>query len=858
MAFLRRLLPGALVLGMLGTARPADAPPLPQPAFVADDFVERIGLSTDGVPIPRLDPKTGASRFPYDPALFYDLGVRHYRLALHYALTPPDQPALVRAAWEKAGVRPMMLIDPRKTTTAEAVVAKLKLYDPGLIDLVEGPNEANNKFPPQELNLRYAGKTDEAAAAAFMDDVYRAMKSDPATRSIPVVAFTAIFTGYGLARPHEGFDFANMHSYQGYDIPSASLVPNEAAAENLLPAGALVHPFVPTECGYNVEADKANGTFLTGSLRAQALNIPMLLAEYFRHGIARTFLFGLPNIDGYGLIESDGVTKRPSYFAVKSLLDALRDAKWDPEKKEWDRPAFEPRALPFTLEGAPASVHSLTLQKRDGSYALLLWNEVRNFDSNAKKDLFPAPVPVTVRFAVPMEREASLSLQGATGERASAPVAIDGQTLRIDVPSTVALVVLRPRDAAGAAPAAPEDLAGTATENSVHLAWTPPRGGEPPAGYFVFRNGEHVATLSGTAFDDASPLLRPGLGYAYAVQAYAKDGALSPRAETVATTPDRRPDLAAVDLLVDPPHPKAGDAVSFRAVFRNAGTGATPNGTGFGVTFHVDGQFVAWHGGFSKVVAPGESVTVAANGGPKGGGTWKATPGVHILRLKLDDQNRIPGEIDKMNNVLERSLDVDVPGDGLIEGRSEASPASVDLSREGSLDWVAWLGDGPVRKSGTAASIGPLVENGSARFPAPADAATRLAWSGGDPAESGTGDKPALWWGKAGTSASFSVPADTAARVLRVYVAGSGGIHGRLTARLSDGSHPDYVSETWDGNLGNGAWCPVPYPFRACYTLRYRAGGPDQKLTVTWTLAEEANRSLGRASIEAATLSAGE
>ena len=59
-------------------------------------------------------------------------------------------------------------------------------YPPGVIAEVESPNELNNKFPPQELNLHYKGKTDEAAGAAYMDDYYMAIKADPVTASIPV------------------------------------------------------------------------------------------------------------------------------------------------------------------------------------------------------------------------------------------------------------------------------------------------------------------------------------------------------------------------------------------------------------------------------------------------------------------------------------------------------------------------------------------------------------------------------------------------------------------------------------------------------------------------------------------------
>lgn len=152
-----------------------------------------------------------------------------------------------------------------------------------------------------------------------MNYLVRLLRADPVAKDIPVVSFTAIFSDYRLARPHTAFDFGNIHSYQGNGVPSSSLEMNITRFNNILPPGGVIRPFMPTECGYNVEADRSNGTGLTGSLQAQARNIPMLLAEYFRHGIPRSYLFALHNADGYGLLESDNQTRRPAWFAREEL-----------------------------------------------------------------------------------------------------------------------------------------------------------------------------------------------------------------------------------------------------------------------------------------------------------------------------------------------------------------------------------------------------------------------------------------------------------------------------------------------------------------------------------------------------------
>ena len=336
----------------------------PQPAYRAEQFVDFIGLNAS--PFDKyLDsgPYKGAgTKFP--PELFFDLGVRHYRCGLKYELTLPDAAERVKAAYAKYGAKPMFLISPGKSGSPSEVVQLLKDYGGSeVVGELEGPNEVNNKFPPQELNLKYGGKVDEAAGAAYMVDYNRALKADPATKDIPFIAYTAIFTDYRLARPCDAFDCSNMHSYQGYNVPSASLLPNFISANHLLPEGGVIKPFVPTECGYNIEEDKSNHLTGNGSPHAQAINIPMLWGEYFRHGfIRRAYLFALTNTDGYGLLESDQATKRPSYYALQSLIAALKDATFEFFHAQMGGRPVHPQGAP--LHGGGSAAHA---QKRDAA-----------------------------------------------------------------------------------------------------------------------------------------------------------------------------------------------------------------------------------------------------------------------------------------------------------------------------------------------------------------------------------------------------------------------------------------------------------------------------------------------------------
>ncbi len=845
----------ALAVGILpGRAAP---PPIPaaQPAFRADQFTDFVGISGSPLRFHVIPdgPYAGAGK-TYDPQVFYDLGIRHYRAGLFNDLTAPDQPDQVKAAWEAHGVLPMFLIDPGKTKTPADVLARLHGYAPGSVGEIEGPNEVNNKFPPQDLNIKYGGKTDEAGGAAFMDDVYRAIKADPATRALPVVAYTAIFTDYHLARPYTAFDFANMHSYQGYDVPSSSLLMNETRFNNVLPAGAAIKPFVPTECGYNVQPDRSNGTNNTGSLRAQALNIPMLLAEYFRHGIRRAYLFAIENADGYGLLEDDRVTKRPSYFALRNFLATIKDSAWDPKAHRWVGSGFAPRALRFGLDGAPPTVHTLTLQKKSGEYLLLVWNEVKNFDQDTHKDIVNTPVPVTLRLQTPVGTTATVLTQNAAGGYDVQKEAIHNGALALPVPAAVTIVRLTPRPAVPqAAPLPPRAVRGTATESAVHLAWQPPVGRAAPAGYFVYRNGEFLTATRGLSYDDASTWVRPGLGYTYAVQSYNRAGSMSPRAEAVVVTPDRRPDL--VCTQVDVPQVKTGDPVVFRGTLQNIGDGATPAGTVTGLTFFIDGKYTTYATTDGTPLVPGESRVMTANGGGQGG-KWTATAGAHLLRVLVDDIDRVPDERSKENNTIDRSLLVGVQTPGLLLGAADPAPGQADLTAEGTEDWVHWGqgGKGAVnRKANRGNKIGALEEIGTGYRDATVGESMSVRWSDGAPTARMDDSHTGLWLNGVGHGYRFTAPADVQERVLRVYVGGIEGAGCTLTAHLSDASAPDYVSPTFNGNLSN-AWSPVPGGFTGVYTLRYRAAAPGQTLVVTWTLNSEPNRFLGQARLQAATL----
>ena len=124
----------------------------------------------------------------------------------------------------------------------------------------------------------------------------------------------------------------------------------------------------------------------------------------------------------------------------------------------------------------------------------------------------------------------------------------------------------------------------------------------------------------------------------------------------VTVTGPSLPDVVVDTVSLSPSNPSVGQAVTFSAVVRNAGTASTPSGVVIGVGYRIDGAQVSW-GVVNGPLAPGASVTV----GTHAGGAWTATAGTHTLMAVADDVNRF-AESNEGNNT--RSISFTVTGTG--------------------------------------------------------------------------------------------------------------------------------------------------------------------------------------------------
>jgi len=118
-------------------------------------------------------------------------------------------------------------------------------------------------------------------------------------------------------------------------------------------------------------------------------------------------------------------------------------------------------------------------------------------------------------------------------------------------------------------------------------------------------------------------------------------------------------DLIVTNISWTPAVPVLGDQILFSATIKNQSDYTSPN-VKHGVAFSVSGTVVAWSDTHLKSMAPGEEVTLTANGGPaNGNGNWTpALAKTFTVKAEVNDQHDVV-ETDYDNNSLEMSITVD-------------------------------------------------------------------------------------------------------------------------------------------------------------------------------------------------------
>lgn len=192
------------------------------------------------------------------------------------------------------------------------------------------------------------------------------------------IASVGLSNSGGATFSHTGdisqfIDYQNIHTYRDNnqnpeDINAGNLPTADGYGYaslqwwmNLSRGNAANLPFMVTEVGYKSSPVVAKGE-VPESIQAKYLARTLLVD--FVVGIKRTYLYQFFDEPGdhWGVVHND-LSPKPAYTYIKNLVQMTTDVGMP----------FSPGKLAYKVTGTDATLRHLLLQKRDGSFYLVLW-----------------------------------------------------------------------------------------------------------------------------------------------------------------------------------------------------------------------------------------------------------------------------------------------------------------------------------------------------------------------------------------------------------------------------------------------------------------------------------------------------
>lgn len=345
--------------------------PTPEAARSAYEFINSIGVNTHLNYFDRI-----YGNFPLVEQELRSIGILHLRDGIH--LQNDDYNRALYGRWielGKLGIRFDAVVDPRSNLPplTPTLLASADNLSGHTIESFEGPNELDIGALPDWKSVDRNYET----------TLFDATHSMPGSERIAVI-------GPSLAHARNGLDLGNisaksdegnLHPYPAAKMPSI-IFPEQTDLAKIFYGD---QPIVFTESGYhNALNDHHDQPAVSEA--AAAKYIPRLFLEDFARGIPRTYLYefmdetadpGLTdNQLHWGLIRADG-SEKPAFTAIKNLIDELHD----------NNEAAPLRQLAWALSAQDEHLHHLLLEKSNGEFDLVLWQEVVSFDYKNQSDI---------------------------------------------------------------------------------------------------------------------------------------------------------------------------------------------------------------------------------------------------------------------------------------------------------------------------------------------------------------------------------------------------------------------------------------------------------------------------------------
>jgi hypothetical protein len=448
-------------------------------AMSADAFVDSIGTNAALRYVETPYVKNWAIGGENDIGrLLIESGIRHIRSGVKRGDKEQIGPRYAQL-FHQAGIRTTMILNERQNGLAQPEIAKelIDFYASAVfevdgrrvafracLDGIEGPNEYDISNP-----LGGPRRTEKwtRQLVEFMQWVHGYVKEKPGLVDVPIMAPS--MAGSSLIEKLGGvadwIDVGNAHPY-----PSGQALYDNTHLARALAASGNAWPGRPlwvTETGYHTATSWTGGNRPV-SERAQRKYDSRLLAYYFKRGVPRTYFYEFsdsrvnPAKDRreahFGMVRIADTTQpdgafslqpKPTYYAIRNLIGILGEAVWSRDALVWKKPNSTPGGLCYAVTGNTARIEDLLLQKHDGRFYLLLWNEASVYDHQQERDLENPPVPIKLVFARRV-RNLGLYRPGAGTEEGKPDEGLrrleleaDGLVIDVDVPDELIILEFR-------------------------------------------------------------------------------------------------------------------------------------------------------------------------------------------------------------------------------------------------------------------------------------------------------------------------------------------------------------------------------------------------------------------------------
>ena len=398
-----------------------------KPALRATDFLNSIGADS------AIDTRGETLAHTIECARY--LGLRWFRSGPEGGVQPQD----IIELHKQTGARASWGLLSGGSDIANLTATGRELAVAGALLAFEGPNEPNN------WGITYKGQTGGkniswVPVAQLQSDLYKAVKSDAVLQRYPVfgisengaetdnvgLQFLTIPKGANcvMADGTHYADYANVHNYV-YHPNSKGIEDNKTwnAADpgpackvdglfgeygttwghhyaGYSAADLVTLPKVTTETGSPIEGP------LTEEIHA--LNLMSLYLDQFKRGWSYTAVYLMRDRSDEGGNQQFGFykpdyTPRKAALYLHNLTTILAD----------NGTLAKPGQMGYSIANAPATVHDLLLQKSDGTFQLVIWDEkIHGSDSIVVK---LGKVPAEIEVYDPTVGTASSQTLNGTG-----------------------------------------------------------------------------------------------------------------------------------------------------------------------------------------------------------------------------------------------------------------------------------------------------------------------------------------------------------------------------------------------------------------------------------------------------------